>query len=302
MSSLPVSSACSGCCSAMPALPDGGFFKSHRPKVMGNLDPYLGRDVAGVVANYVTSGVDIFDAAAWKKTWGYAVGPDLEFSEKGQKFWFGLDRCNKDETKKVYAYEIHLPPVLCPEYVIDPKAGRKEDFTLEKFGEMIQHPQVGAHLSRYRWPDTKALRQYVKKISDEPAHYIVPRKDGVLFRGQSSANQIESMKKLNAETGAEYEVELSIRDVVIPVLAYNALWGTRYLGDATGMEGSHTYSCCSKTQVKYDKKTYSAVVGGLSPVTTDALGEASGGLTVGNSSRFNCGHYGMWGLRKFYGD
>ncbi|HSX25883.1 MAG TPA: hypothetical protein VLE89_02615 [Chlamydiales bacterium] len=107
---------------------------------------------------------------------------------------------------------------------------------------------------------------------------------------------------MNAETGAGYETELSIIDVATCAFAYNALWGTRYLGDNTGMEGCNTYCRCSKDQVKYGKDTYPAVVGDMEPVAIDAVrGAASGGLGVSHISSFGVEGHGVWGLRKFYG-
>ncbi len=298
MTSLAISCSAS---STVPALPDGGYFNRDRLSVLKELPDCLYWDVAEPVANYVTSNVDIFDAKAWERSWRGAGVPELETTAELYEFWFGPDPC--DGTKKVY--ETHLPPVYRPEvvFVTDPLTAEKrtEPFDLDKLGSFVQHPQNGAHPSRYYYNDTEALNQH-RKTPAGRACWLVPRKDGVLFRGKSSKEQIDLMKKLNAETGAGYETELSIIDVATCAFAYNALWGTRYLGDNTGMEGCNTYCRCSKDQVKYGKDTYPAVVGDMEPVAIDAVrGAASGGLGVSHISSFGVEGHGVWGLRKFYG-
>src|SRR5581483_9748691 len=92
------------------------YFQSDKPRVMRELDPFLTRDPAGIVASFVVGKDDPFGAEQWRDHFGLNVIGAPPLPADFSRWWFGDDPLYKgivgSDIPKVC--ETHEPPVLRP--------------------------------------------------------------------------------------------------------------------------------------------------------------------------------------------
>ena len=230
------------------------------------------RDVTGIVNEYVMERPGVFGRAGWLEYLGQDVG-NPRLPDKCVSWWNAPDAIDvfdgvADPRKN---YETHLEPIWRPDIV------SKQPYDLETLTNLVAHPLNGHPTTIHQ--GAEAYSQH-KNTPAGPGCWLAVRK-GVVARNLRYPEQVEYLDKVNAATGAGYERDNALLDLVTAVVIPHVLRGERHLGDDTGMERRWTFAR-SRDLVRYSHGSWPSVVGGFAPSGVnvsylyDSVNEAGG--------------------------
>lgn len=195
-----------------------------------------------------------------------------------------------DSNKK--NYETHLPPILCPQFINTVIATDKKK-PFEPTNTVISTPynhQALAMLSNLEQPE-RSIYKLIDKTQSEPPCWLVVRKE-LLFRESSAQEQIESMKKLNADTAAHYEILPSALQIATILLVNHVVSGKCFFAN---LDHSKSVSLC---QDKILQKANAPTHVGCFCDNEKAKKFRWNGL-IFESYRFPSDHIGVMAVQKF---
>ena len=239
------------------------------------------RDVTSMVNEYLQEKPRFFGRAEWLEYLGQDVG-NPRLPDKCVSWWNAPDAIDVFERLAAPRknYETHLEPIWRPDIVSE------QPYDLETLTNLVAHPLRGHPTTIVQ--STQSYRQN-KNTPAGPGCWLAVRK-GVVARNLTYSSQVEYLDKVNTATGAGYEHENALLDLVTAVVIPHVLRGERHLGNDTGMEGRWTYAR-SRDLVPYGENSYPSDVGGFAPSGVDVV-SSYGYVDEGR---------GVVALRKFSG-
>ena len=213
------------------------------------------RDVTSMVNEYLQEKPRFFGRAEWLEYLGQDVGC-RRLPDKCVSWWNAPDAIDVFERLAAPRknYETHLEPIWRPDIVSE------QPYDLETLTNLVAHPLKGHPTTIDQGTEAYS---HLKNTPAGPGCWLAVRK-GVVARNLRYPEQVEYLDKVNAATGAGYERDNALLDLITAVAIPHVLRGERHLGDDTGMEGRWTYAR-SRDLVRYGENSYPSDVGGFAP-------------------------------------
>src|SRR5581483_5488474 len=144
---------------ALAPVPDTElFFSNDKPEVMKELDAFLSRDPAGIVASYVIGKENSFGTAEWKKYFNVEIQNPPKLPPAFYAWWFSSDPMEPTKLRS----ETHFPPVLRPSYMC-----------LSRLDALVRGLKVSSSNLRFTSDEARS----VASIPEDGACWLVLRKD-----------------------------------------------------------------------------------------------------------------------------
>jgi hypothetical protein len=212
------------------------FLFCHKPHITNLISQScrnLPRDLAAIVAEYVTGDEDCFGAEDFKRYFNVSCeNPrELPFTPAFYKFWHGTDPFDRSHQR----CETHHLPFIRPQRVITLCKTVPYDF--EMFKKLVQCP--APTVQGFNCFGIESVPKGLK-TDPEPLAWVVVRKDLV------ARNQDYFTQRCEVECAKSgYEPRPPLMDLVTFCAAEYFKRGRRCLGDEKGEEKQNTSTTCS---------------------------------------------------------